>query len=636
MRLASLRVQNFRCLKGVEVDLRPVTPLIGANGSGKSSVLRALQFFFGEYQLSAEDVRGRQPDIDVRVGVTFDDLPEDIADELSPWMAEDGSVTITKVASVEEGTVQTGFESNRRQVPEFQEIRDLPTAPEQVERYRELRQIEPYTDLPAQQSGTRVRAALDTWERDNPEACEPMPDTTLTIGGGGPEDLGELVHLIVLPAVQEAASESGEARSNLFSSLTDILVRSRVTFADGLDALRRATQDRYDELVAETGDEVLESAAASMTENLQRYAPRTSVHLTWDMREVQVSEPRIRAELSESGFQTEIGRQGHGVQRAYLFALLESLALAELGFDDEQDGGAEDDEKPPQPLLLLAIEEPELYQHPVRAQSLSAVLRQLSERSDPPTQVMYATHSPYFVDLDLIEALQLLRLGTDDELPASTVTDVDLNVAAEELWEAAGRPQPRFTGDSLSSRLAIFTDTPVSEGLFATAVVLVEGPEDRALLAAGEEQEEANLGATGIAVLPVGGKTCLDRPLVLFRRLGIPTYVLFDGDAGKDHPESNRLLLRLFDQDPDDEPPTAISETHAVFEKTFQDTVKGDIGAEIYQSALEDACGRFGFAVSDGKKNSTVLQATFRLLNEDGHRSDVLTEVMSAIGTLRE
>jgi len=41
--LASLHVQNFKCLRDVEVAFGPFTVLIGLNDSGKSSILDALR-----------------------------------------------------------------------------------------------------------------------------------------------------------------------------------------------------------------------------------------------------------------------------------------------------------------------------------------------------------------------------------------------------------------------------------------------------------------------------------------------------------------------------------------------------------------------------------------------------------------
>jgi len=53
--LQSVRVENFRCFKRVQVPLRPLTVLIGPNDSGKSAFLSALRWFAGSLQLRPED-----------------------------------------------------------------------------------------------------------------------------------------------------------------------------------------------------------------------------------------------------------------------------------------------------------------------------------------------------------------------------------------------------------------------------------------------------------------------------------------------------------------------------------------------------------------------------------------------------
>lgn len=41
---ATLRIQNFRILEDVTINLKPTTLLLGPNGSGKSTFIKALVF----------------------------------------------------------------------------------------------------------------------------------------------------------------------------------------------------------------------------------------------------------------------------------------------------------------------------------------------------------------------------------------------------------------------------------------------------------------------------------------------------------------------------------------------------------------------------------------------------------------
>ena len=86
------------------------------------------------------------------------------------------------------------------------------------------------------------------------------------------------------------------------------------------------------------------------------------------------------------------------------------------------------------PTLILAIEEPELYQHPIRQRHFASVLLKLAGGDivgvTKQTQVLYCTHSSLFVGIDRFDQLQLLRKvpPRDVDRPASTkVTSATIN-----------------------------------------------------------------------------------------------------------------------------------------------------------------------------------------------------------------
>ena len=43
MKISHLRIENFRCVRELDVDLEDTTVFIGANNSGKSSILEAIR-----------------------------------------------------------------------------------------------------------------------------------------------------------------------------------------------------------------------------------------------------------------------------------------------------------------------------------------------------------------------------------------------------------------------------------------------------------------------------------------------------------------------------------------------------------------------------------------------------------------
>lgn len=65
--LKQVKIENFRCLKNVEVELSPLTVLIGPNDSGKSAFLAGLQLLSSGRQLTREDSWRCQTDLEVIV-----------------------------------------------------------------------------------------------------------------------------------------------------------------------------------------------------------------------------------------------------------------------------------------------------------------------------------------------------------------------------------------------------------------------------------------------------------------------------------------------------------------------------------------------------------------------------------------
>lgn len=79
MKLAKLRIQNFRLFSDETISFNDYTCLVGPNGAGKSTVLTALNIFFREtantatdvVNLSEEDFHNRNTKDPIRITVTF-------------------------------------------------------------------------------------------------------------------------------------------------------------------------------------------------------------------------------------------------------------------------------------------------------------------------------------------------------------------------------------------------------------------------------------------------------------------------------------------------------------------------------------------------------------------------------------
>ena len=206
--------------------------------------------------------------------------------------------------------------------------------------------------------------------------------------------LAPFIQWVHIPAVKDAADEQSEGKSTAIGQLLARTVRVNTDFSLQLDEIRDQTYQAYGQLLEEH-----QAALTDITGRLQRRLaewahPNATLEVAWSgdpEKSVSVKDPIAKIAVGEDGFQGEVGRLGHGLQRSFLIALLQELAVT----------GSE-----AEPRLLLSVEEPELFQHPPQAKHLASVLKKLSGEN---AQVMICTHSPYFVSARDLKKCGLLE-----------------------------------------------------------------------------------------------------------------------------------------------------------------------------------------------------------------------------------
>lgn len=635
-RLGRLQVSGLRCLHGLDLGLDELTALIGANGAGKSSTVRAVQFLFGQVDLDADDVTDGLPDPEVVVTGVFTDLPPDWVERLGPWLNDDGDLEIARSWSVGgDGKPRSAWTCERRQAPSFGAVRaalasgapatDLKAA------YAAARESAGDALLPYQNKA-EVAAALDAYERDHPEALtDRSTDQGLRFGPGAEHDLNTMLELLVLPAMRDAADDAGESRGSTLARLVEITVRSEMNLDADLAELSEKTTAAYQKLLDERGTSRLNDLSDNITRQLASFAPGASVTLSFEPKIASLSVPGVRARIVESGHTAEIGRQGHGVQRAYVFSLLRALLDARRGDGDVRPG------------LLLVVEEPEVYQHPVRARYVARVLADLARATDQSTQVAYTTHSPYFVSVDNIPAVRLLRLtpcATDTgEGSWTRASAACLDAIAARLDESREGTGQKWTPERVAAQLPGLLGSTVSEGLFADAVVLVEGEEDIGLVD-GAAAAGVDLAALGIAVVSVGGKDPLPLASEVFRALGVPLYVVFDTDENPGGQATdagalrlNAMLTWLADGTANERPGTTVGPRWAAGSPTLRAVLDAEAGADQVQERYAETARAMGMPESTCKNGHLVRTAVARLY-EQGVRSDTLDRIVAAVTAL--
>jgi hypothetical protein len=643
MRLAHAAVRNFRSLKNVEVDFAAYTAFIGGNGAGKSSILKAIDVFFGTRKvLDSDDYFGRDTNVPVEIELTFDALSAEQIDLFSNRV-RDGRLVVTRIFDTSGGSGR--YHGVVPQNPAFREIRSGQNFNAKRAVYNQLRAQDPaYAELPVINSQTLLDEALLAWERDHEGALELMRDDGQFFGfqNAGRGALQRHINFVFVPAVREAAVDATDAKSSAIQQLLEIVVRSAILRRPELQSFRAEVNARYQELTSPENMPELAALGSRLTTDIQRLYADASVGLAWrPAGEMPIPLPAADVTLSQDGFGGPVDRQGHGLQRALVFTLLQHLARASTSVEDTPaDGEVVHAEVPPVPSLIIGIEEPELYQHPTKQRHLASVLRQLSEGSlpgaDGPTQIAFASHSPMFVSMPHVDEIRFVRrVGVEDGEPKECqLHALDLDSVVLSLARAARRPPGSFSADGLKARLHIL-GPELAEGFFADGVVLVEGRSDKAALVAAADRLGVSFESAGVALLSAEGKSCIDRPLLIFRALGIPVYPIWDCDTDKPaseaKPQQNLLLMRAADPDTDhDVAPTStlVEPAFACFAHNLEATLQEELTPEVYRRCLDEAAEEHGAGGNDVQKNPEIMKRILARANDLGHSSRTLEAIV--------
>jgi len=264
-------------------------------------------------------------------------------------------------------------------------------------------------------------------------------------------------------------------------------------------------------------------------------------------------------------------------------------------------------------------------------------------------QIFYSTHSPYFVDLDRYNQIRVIRKIAQhkDSVPESQVSEVQINLLNKELARIWEKDPQEFTPSSFKAHAAPVMNTVINEGFFADTIVVVEGLSEVGALWKLQEIMKKEWYEKGIAVVPAGGKANIDRPTIIFKGFGIPTYFIFDADASKKADdnanenkkaiskktaEQNRAYLRLANAALEDFPKTHINENWAVFENNLEDEIKNAIGNETFNEICRNVAVELGYADKDDVcKNIECIGMVIESIYAQKKKVESLEKVVDSI-----
>jgi len=632
MKIESIKIENFRAYKEEVIDFEDYTSFVGPNGVGKSTVFHALNLFFRQnkdcqtdlLKLSANDFHHYDTSKEIKITVTFAALSDEAKEELADYVRQDKLVVtaVAKYDSISERAEVKQY-GNRLGMEEFRKFFE---ADKSGAKAAELKTIfksfkETYTDISSANSKADMISALHEFEANNSDKCILIPSEDQFYGiSRGVNKLEAHIQWIFVPAIKDATEESEESTKSALGQLLARTVRSKVSFDEKVRELRNNVRTEYQKLL-DAEQETLDGISTSLQERLASWAhPNITASIQWKQdpdKSIKIEEPLAGLKVGERGFEGELSRFGHGLQRSYMLALLQELT----SFESEN-----------VPTLLMGIEEPELFQHPPQARYLAETLFDLSQSN---SQIIICTHSPLFIPGDSFDKIRMVcEIGEPSETKVKRITYQSL---AEELHSVG---EKLVSEDGMVAKLYPSLNPVINEMFFCKKLILVEGHEDIAhinsyLLLTNKMIE---FRRHGCHIVPVEGKNKLSKPLAMAKLLEIPTMVIYDSDTDKtrehevtQHKRENKAILELMNLGAESNwPENAIIKDNLTSWKTnLTKEIAEEFGENLRK--YEDKAIAFYGNAGGLKKNPLAIAKTLEFAWNEGVKSQQLLDLTDRI-----
>ncbi|MDP3459412.1 MAG: AAA family ATPase [Hyphomonas sp.] len=633
MRIEKVRIENFGCIEAAEVKFDGYTAIIGPNNSGKSTILKAIdRFFANPAKVEKSDFFRHDETRTIAITIQFGSLTPDERAEFGSAVI-DGQMTVTRHFGGEFG-LSGPYSVVARMNPAFSEFREEENGTSRRAIYARLR--EPF-GLPAA-AGEAMDEAIRRWEAEHADELEDVRARgffgAVNVANG---KLKRKTSVRLVPAVYNVKDATNSKSSPIIELLQDIR-RQALENQHEFQGIIADANARILNFIENSDIHNVRAIGQTVTELLQKYYADTRIEAELPPPgPIEPNFPSPTLKVVHRDIAGPIENVGHGLQRAVLFSVIQFLAQHFLANpqagDNEFDEAASD--------IVVLIEEPECYQHPQKQRIIRTVLQAISESYDRRTgiriQVIVCTHSEKFIRIQSLDAIRLINTTYQDEVSATNVRGMKLADLRDLLHAARGQGAP-MPLNTFAAGMHVFSEA-ISEGFFADKVVLVEGVGDLAaiegaFLAAGVDHH-----GEGIAIVPVDGKTKLDKPLQTFRHLSIPTFCIFDNDSTKEERKQkttyNKLLQRICGvEEPVAMPSGLYPENFAAFDGDLECYLRGQVG-DRYDEVRDQVTEMFQLGPDDSGKSPAAVAAFLRMARDRGCSFPLLDDVVRVVQAMR-
>ena len=630
MQIARMKISNLRSIENIEVDFDKVTALLGSNNAGKSTVLRGLQIFFeAAPKLEDDDFHKRVAEV-IEVSITFHNLTPAEIEEFGTAIIN-GEMTVSRKFLKSKGEQNLAYSVMAMSYPPFEAIRQETDKKKKRSDFNEL--ANSVEGLERATSADDAQAKMAAWEAANPESLELM-----SVGGffgfsnvaNGKLRKKTSVHLV--PAVADASEQTSDPRkSPIILLLADIAKQIYENRREVQNFIEESNQN-FSELVSPARFPELANISGRLTETVQKYYQDSRLLADWEVDQgIKVSFPQPVIRIEDNGFLSGLQNVGHGLQRVSLFSVIEFLATNSTQPGEENFPEAQSD-------IVLLVEEPEIYQHPIKQlvinDAFHAICQGFSAQTGIRFQIIFTTHSEKFIGISKFHSARILRKTIEEDRSRHSASSVNLRDCSE--YFAALLQREPMTDHAFEAKMHIFS-RELCEGFFADKVILVEGVTDKAILEGAYQSEGRDVRAEGISIIAVDGKNKLDKPFYIFGKLGIPTFVVFDSDARRKEENRrlscNQVLQSIAGITEPVDLPSGCFDRFAAFEGNVERYLKA-VAGEMWEREIIALAAEYGLDSEDLCKTPIVMAEACKRCRDAGKDLSMFSEIIAAVDRL--
>jgi putative ATP-dependent endonuclease of the OLD family len=514
MIMNSLKIQNFKGLKNVEIPLSSMVCIIGKNNSGKSSTLLALYYFLKGESISEKYYYDKSKPISIEVEII------DIKDEDLLRLSEEhrkkliNEIEDNKIKLVRKYMNGSTKLCLKKLVPK--DPRFYPKNIKEVLKGKSGKNVQiviqdhlneykkDFEGITTQKEVNKIISSIIN-EMDINEKIEkerPLPS-------GIPNSITKfLPDPILISAVKDLTDDAKPKSSSTFGkiikALLDLIddkdINEIVTALNKLEKFLNKIENDDGTVSDKDRLKQLKELEGITNSFLEDNFPDTSV-------EINVSPPTLEELFSSSkilindGIKGDIETKGDGLKRAVIFTLLRTYNVIR-----------KDSSKKNRPYLFL-FEEPELYLHPASQKILFEALCNLARHNN---QVVTTTHSPIFFTLDYTGIFVKMKRINDVEKPFSTAFYINVEEDMDE-----------------NDLIKIISFENNNAAFFSDKILLVEGDSDLYFFKHVSKvlNEEWDFDTKNIPIIRLHGKGNARRYKEFFDKFQIDVHMILDIDV---------------------------------------------------------------------------------------------------------